>query len=182
MQKVVTALLAIAIGIGGGYASAAYSLRSAAERGVPGNTHWKELDASEELGLLPYAAGRFLANGQLPPPVSVRQFFRRADEDGSTLRGDCAYVLEGKVPPARWWTVAATDSSLRSLNANTVAVAGQTFAAADTSMRIIFSPSPAPGNWIKVPDQTYQLVMTLHDPTDEQDTDLALPTVRKGRC
>lgn len=32
-------------------------------------------------------------------------YLRVNDDDGNALREDCAYVLEGEVPDARWWSV-----------------------------------------------------------------------------
>lgn len=30
---------------------------------------------------------------------------RTRDDDGQLLRGDCRYTLQGRAPPARWWSV-----------------------------------------------------------------------------
>jgi hypothetical protein len=181
MRKLAIAGIALIVGVAGGYATATNNLNTAGQRTVPGSALWQELDPTEEPGMLPYSTGRFLADRQLPPPVSLHQYFRSHDEDGNRLRGDCAYVLEGIVPPARWWTIAATDGSWRTLAESSVAVSGQTFLNKDGSMRLTLSPFPVSGNWLKVPNETYQLVIALHDVADETEN-LILPTIRKGRC
>jgi hypothetical protein len=182
MQKLIYAALAVIGGIAIGLGSAAVRLSDAGSIAVPGNNAWAELDPASGNDVLPYSIGRYLGSGQVPPSVTIRQFKRTRDEEGNALRGDCAYVLEGKVPPARWWTLAATDEEGRVVGDQSVIVAGQAFRDAEGMMRVSFAPWPVSGNWVHVGSGTYSLMLSLHDGQDEDETPLTLPVVRKGRC
>jgi hypothetical protein len=182
MRKLVYAALAVVGGIVIGIGSAAMRLSGAGSIPVTGNNAWQELDPASGNDLLPYSIGRYLASGQVPPSFSIRQFTRTRDEEGNALRGDCAYVLEGKVPAARWWTLAATDEDGRVVSPKSVVVAGQAFRDAEGTMRVSFAPWPVSGNWVHVTSGTYAMMLSLHDGQDDDEKSLTLPVVRKGRC
>jgi hypothetical protein len=182
MRKLIYAALAVVGGLAIGLGSAVMRLSEAGSVAVPGNTAWVELDPASGNEMLPYALGLYLGAGQVPPSFTVRQFKRIRDEEGNALRGDCAYVLEGKVPPARWWTLAATDAQGRVVNPQSVIVAGQAFRDAEGAMRVSFAPWPIAGNWVRVDSGTYGLMLALHDVQDDDDKPVTLPVVRKGRC
>ncbi len=182
MRKLLYAGLAVVGGMALGLASAINQLNQAGESPVVGSENWIELDPAAANSVLPYSLGRFLGSGQVPPSFSIRQFTRLRDEDGNALRGDCAYVLEGRIPAGRWWTLAATDGDGRVVSSNSVVVSGQVFRNAEGVVRVSFAPWPVSGNWVKVDSGTYQLVLALHDSLDEEDKPVTLPVVRKGSC
>jgi hypothetical protein len=182
MRKLIYAALAVFGGIAIGLGSAVMRLADAGSVAVPGNDAWLELDPASANDVLPYSLGRYLGSGQVPPSFTIRQFARTRDEDGNSLRGDCAYVLEGKIPPARWWTLAATDGDGRAVSPNSVIVAGQAFRDTEGTMRVTFAPWPVAGNWVHVESGTYSLILALHDSQDDEEKPVVLPVVRKGRC
>jgi hypothetical protein len=182
MRKLIYALMAIGGGVVMGLGSAIFRLSDAGETIVPGNEAWSELDPSKANDVLPYGLGRYLGAGQVPPSLTIRQFMRVRDEDGNSLRGDCAYVLEGKVPPARWWSLAATDADGRAVSPTSVIVAGQALRDSENLLRVTFAPWPVSGNWVRVESGSYRLVLALHDGVDDEEKPVTLPVVRKGRC
>jgi hypothetical protein len=181
MRKLVFAFLSLVVGVAVGLFSAIYRMNDAGAVPVSGSAGWVEYDPAATADILPYAFSRLLIGGQVPPSNSLRQFMRRIDEDGNGLRGDCAFFLEGSLPAARWWTISATDGDGRVMLPKSTIAAGQTLLDDRGSMLVTFAPWPISGNWIAVGPGSYNVVLTLHDAAEEDDT-IKLPTIRKGRC
>jgi hypothetical protein len=110
------------------------------------------------------------------------------DSDGNALRGGCVYLLEGRDPPARWWSITAygADDFLipnaaerYSVSMNSVARRG------DGSFAVILSKGEAGANWIPVADGSFNVSMRLYNPDGSVAADpahVALPSIRRGTC
>jgi hypothetical protein len=167
--------LFILLGIIFGWASAMQGLNSAGLQSVKNGNGWQEWQVSGHDRMLPYSLGHFLGEGQLPPPKSVRYYQRSVDDDGNTLRGDCAFLIEGKIPPARWWSIAAGRSQNASLSA------GLAVLEKNNNFKAVASRLPASGNWIVPEDQSsYTLTYVLSEVAS--DVAVELPHVKKMGC
>jgi hypothetical protein len=178
MQTIAKTAIATISGVAIGLVSALVKLDSAGSHAVIGHANWQEIDVSANALQLIYALGHFQVAGQVPPSTSLRQLQRLRDEDGNRLSASCVFVLEGKIPKARWWTIAAT-SDATTVDENVIS-SGQAITDADGLLRVSVARSPVAGNWIIPPDGRYAIVLTLHDPVDVQT--MVLPLVRQGRC
>ena len=110
------------------------------------------------------------------------------DSDGAALSGRCMYAIDGRDPPARWWSITAygADDYLipnaagrYSVSMNSVARRG------DGSFLIVVSKDAAPGNWIAVVDGPFNLSIRLYNPQGTVAADpehVALPPIRKVHC
>jgi hypothetical protein len=163
-----------------GFASATFALSRAGLSDVQGQAGWQQWNLSAETSMQPYSLGRFLADGQLPPSNAQNEYFRSTDKDGKALRGDCRVTLKGKLPPARWWTIAAVTRSGQTASPASVISAAQAILEADGSIELTVNASPVPGNWITPPPGGYSLVVTLNEMTET--TALALPIITQEGC
>lgn len=164
-----------------GFASATFALSRAGLSDVQGQAGWQEWNLSAETSLQPYSLGRFLVDGQLPPSNAQQEYFRATDKDGKTLRGECLARLKGKLPPARWWTIAAVTRSGQAVSSQSVITAAQAVLEGDGSLDLSISSSPSSGNWIVPPDSGgYSLVVTLNEMTE--GAAIPLPTITQEGC
>lgn len=138
-----------------------------------------------------YSRARFAREGRLSLGQGEGIAFRaRIDTSGAELKTTCTYRIAGTMPPARLWTVHATDSAQK-----VVPAAGRLMPALDSrsllrsedgSFDIIVGPHPAPGNWLSTTgEQRMTLVLTLFDTPISNGAgvaDIRLPEVVRTRC
>jgi hypothetical protein len=142
-----TGLKATAAIIGGCVAgvASAYAVMGSLDAG---EGPWRDRQAGVVSGN-PYALARQLLTGRLPAPAPAAEFEYARDEDGAALDPDCTYLIEGKVPAALWWSLAA-GSGGGGRRPSSIA-SGEAVAEQDGTVRIRVSPEPQPGNWIAPP-------------------------------
>jgi len=110
------------------------------------------------------------------------------DSDGNALRGNCVYLVEGRDPPARWWSITAygADDYLIPNPAGRYSVSMNSVARrADGSFTATLSKGQGGANWIPVADGAFNVSMRLYNPDASVAADpahVALPTIRKGTC
>lgn len=111
-----------------------------------------------------------------------------ADGDGNTLDGNCTYLVAGRDPPTRWWSItayAADDYMIPnpahrysvSKNSVTRNAAGEFVA---TLSRKRFDR-----DWIALDGKPFSLTLRLYNPADSVAADPAhvtLPSVKKVSC
>ncbi len=171
--------IALLAGVLLGVISAMNALSSVGLKPVTTTSKWSEWQLSGGNATLIYSLGHFLGDGQLPPPKSARYFVRSTDEDGNSLRVDCVYVVEGKVTPARWWTMSVAPAG--TLAPRSELSAGEAVLSQDSNLKVTISARPASGNWI-VPAERGGL--SLHFIVNEAvlGQDISLPTITKSGC
>ena len=170
---------ALLVGLVLGIVTAINALGAMGLKPVSESPRWSEWRLDENDRLLIYSLGHFLGEGQLPPPKSAQYFERTLDEDGNSLRADCVYIVEGKVTPARWWTMSVASPGTSFPRSELTA--GQAVAGQDGSIKVIISSRPKPGNWIAPADSsTLSLRYVINEAVQGQD--IALPTVTKSGC
>jgi hypothetical protein len=167
----------VALGLG----SAVYGLNSIGLSNAASPKDWQEWDLAEDSTTLPYALGHFLTAGQVPPSRASRQFIRSVDDQGSALSGACVATLQGALPQARWWTLAAAANNGAIGDEQGVLSAGEAVLEANGQLRAQVSATPVSGNWITPPARgAFVLVLTLHD--SAPITPAQLPTLTQGGC
>jgi hypothetical protein len=179
MGRLSFSAVALLAGVLLGVITAMNALGSVGLKPIGPKSKWFEWQLNGASTALVYSLGHFLADGQLPPPKSARYFVRNIDEDGNSLRADCVYVVEGKIAPARWWTMSVAPSGTAAPKSELSA--GEAVLSQDNNLKVIISARPAPGNWI-VPEGNggVSLHFIVNEPVLGQD--VALPTITKSGC
>ncbi|WP_275789645.1 DUF1214 domain-containing protein [Pararhizobium gei] len=182
---------ALSVAFGAGIASAVYALRATVGFGAIALGPWVAFPDAQTEKTDPYAkahrarAGKLLLGG-----AEGLQFTAAQDSNGARLSADCSYDITGVTPPARFWTLYATDAGDRplktgpalpgALNARTV------LRQPDSSLVIHVSPVAQPGNWLAVQRVgPFKLVLTLLDtPTAGSSgvIDLTMPKIVRTGC
>jgi hypothetical protein len=171
-------LFAVFAGIATGWISAVSLIQNYGFEAVAANPQWKERLSASNHPAAPYAFGFFINEGRVPPPLTSRHFVRTTDEQASLIRNECTYLLAGKIPPSRHWSVAIStaDATLASLGA------GETVYEPDGSIKIYLAAQPVPGNRLVMPPSgSIGLSLTVHDPK-ASDGPLQLPTLTRVGC
>ncbi len=163
------AALACLIALAGGAASALYTLNNfdGFNRLTIGQWHASPLYGSAEADS--YARAQRSRAALLPlGSAEGQRFVLRHDDTGAALSPDCAYILQGKTPVARFWTLYASDLQDRPL----VQKQGlpqelhsqMIWYQSDAVFLITISENAQAGNWLSLnTTRPYQLIMTLYD-------------------
>ena len=112
----------------------------------------------------------------------------QTDSDGAALDGACTYLIAGRDPPARWWsiTVYGSDDFL-------IANPGKRYSISKTSVMRdasgIFTATVAPhangANALPTNGQAFNLTLRLYNPAATVAADpahVALPSIKKVSC
>jgi len=164
-----------------GYVSAQQSLGRAGLVPVANELRWQQARVNPKDPYTVYAIGHFSADGFLPPPATSLFYLRNTDEDGNTLRAECAYTFAGAAPQSRWWSVRIGNS----LDAVTTLTAGDAILSGDDQLKIGIARRPTPGNWLAMPQVSnlqVTLVMNEPYPLAKNAKTTPLPTVQKVEC
>lgn len=179
MSRVSFSAVVLLAGVLLGVISEINALGSVGLKPVTPASKWNEWQLNSANTTLVYSLGHFLSDGQLPPPKSVRYFVRSLDEDGNSLRVDCVYVVEGKVTPARWWTMSVAPAGTAAPRSELSA--GEAVLSQDKNLKMTISAHPAPGNWIVPADNgSLSLRFIVNEPVLGED--IILPTITKSGC
>jgi hypothetical protein len=180
-RRTVWAVGAVGLGVAAGVVSAMYSLSVAGLLPPKEAQGWQEWDLDPDSLTLPYALGHFLAAQQMPPPRTAKQFIRKTDATGKSLRSDCIVTIAGEMPKSRWWTLGAATLNGKFNSKASIADTSTVVREGDNKVVINVSASPLPGNWLQpASNGAYMLILTLHDPSI--DTGNNLPDVIAGGC
>lgn len=173
-------IFAVAAGIAAGWISAVSLIENYGFEEIEGQPQWKERRNASDHPAAPYAFGYFINQGQVPPPLTSHHYVRSVDNDGNRLRNDCIYLLQGRIPPSRRWSlsVAGNDGSASTLSA------GEAIYEADGSVKVYFAAFPVPGNRVVLPASGPAVVaLTVHDPVKSPNNlPPILPGISKVRC
>ncbi len=191
VSEIAKVLLVILLAVIAGYASVDMAASMAGMK-TGGNAGWRSwpLADAREGGL--YARYHHLRQGELPFSRFLgRRFEARTDDSGNALKGSCRYVVEGTLPPARFWTLALYPLE----GAGRVAEARASWLAAEDALpdgkgrlRIVIDPRMRPGTWLRPPvegDERFMIVLRLYglNPLMRDRTDMALPLkIRQEAC
>ncbi|HJW42228.1 MAG TPA: DUF1214 domain-containing protein [Rhizomicrobium sp.] len=110
------------------------------------------------------------------------------DSNGTALSGACVYRIEGRDPPARWWSITAYGGDDYLIpNAAGIYSASMHSVKRDAGGRFAVTVSKAqmPGDWIPIGDGRFSLSIRLYNPQASvaaEPAHVALPTIIKARC
>lgn len=140
----------------------------------------------------PFARARAARTGRLALGAAEgTHFVADRDSAGEPLSGRCSYLLAGRMPQARLWTlhVSAPDGSLLAGNDPAIVPAIHSRALlhdSDGGFAVTLSARIAPGNWLPLDhDGPVVLKATLYDTSVNSATgltELVMPTISRLEC
>lgn len=154
MRRFIWASSYIAGGVAAGCFSAFVMIQSAGVKQVTAGTPWlSRAQAMAEQNAF-YVRSHYLLEGRLPPAQGqLSEATAETDTNGNPLTGTCRYLLQSTGPLPRWWSLAIIEGGSAGAALQATADADTVVREADGSLRITAAQSPAPGNWLKSPDQ-----------------------------
>lgn len=139
----------------------------------------------------PYSRARFSRDSDLAlGRAEGLVFTARRDDGGDILLRECAYRIEGEMPPARFWTLSARDAGngvIRIGGGRSPALHSQVLLRRpDNSVAVTVSGRPAPENWLALDGAgPFSLVLTLYDTAIASSARIAeveLPRIVREGC
>lgn len=190
-RTVLLVLVTLVIAVGGGAASVWYALQVQEGVGAVTVGSWIAYPSMGAPDADPYSKARAAREGLLAlGRAEGIAFFAARDAGGEPLLRKCSYRIEGTTPPARFWTLFATDPSLHVLSGErSRRSALQSLAIlrnSDNSFAVAIGPDPTPGSWLNVSgDGPMVLVLTFYDTPVSGSLgveDIELPQVLRTSC
>lgn len=191
LRRVLAVGIFLVVVIAGGAASVLFALETFNGAGTIAIGPWTTSPSFGTPSADPYAKARFAREGGLAlGQAEGISFTAQRDSAGRPLRAECTYTFEGLVPPARFWTLRASDPADRLLPGIGRRVpALQSLAllrGAEDGVTVAVGPMPSPGNWLAVAAKgPMRLVLTLYDTPIAGEAgvmDVELPTIARGTC
>ena len=183
-------LVSLTLGLGSGIFSAYYVIRQGvrtAEFSVGPWQSFREITINE---INPYALAHTAGFGNLKlANFEALYFIARKDEDNRALSGRCEYVVEGKNPDARWWSLTVYDQRGRlfdnpaerySFNNTNLPVNK------NAHYKIALAANARAGNWIPIQaDKPFLLMLRLYSPGISSIRDvneISFPKIKRVDC
>lgn len=191
LRTIFLTALAVSIAVLGGAGSVWYAL--SAPEGVGAFTvgAWTTYPELGSPDADPYSKARVAREGLLAlGRAEGLTFAATHDSAGAALDRACAYTVEGALPPARFWTLFATDAAMTPLAGSPARPAAlssqQVLRLPGNIVSVTVSRHAAAGNWIPVSgDGAMILLLSLYDTSIASSTgmsDVVLPQVIRGGC
>lgn len=185
-MRVLLFILAVALcGIALGGASAWYSIQSIHGFGAIRSGPWAAFPFAGQSEVDPYTIAKSVAEGSVPIGATEGLAFEAiTDSAGDALQMNCSYVLEGKTPPSKLWTLVAYqpggDPAEASPGGRPALYSGSILHFADGSFRVAISSLPEPGNWMGITGKSrFRLVLRLYDTPITSSSGLIAPVMPK---
>jgi hypothetical protein len=191
LKTIILTALTLLIAIGGGAASVWYALNRIDGLGAMTVGEWVAFPAAGTPYADPYSKARIAREAALPLGAAEGlSFIAREDAGGGKLARNCTYRIEGRVPPARFWTIYAANESLDPIPRVAGRTSGlhsrQILRLSDDSFVLNIGPNPSPGNWLPVDGSgSMALLMTLYDTpvaSNSRVEQFELPQVLRIAC
>ena len=194
MRLILQILFVLAIGFGAGGASAWYSIQRSHGIGAINIGQWTAWPFSGGSKADPYTIARVIADSTIPLGAAEGLAFEaNEDASGKRLKLECNYLLEGKTPKARLWTLAAYRNDGKEIVSadHKMLIPSHTHSQKilrleDGTFQISLGPSPAPGNWLATGGQgPFRLVLRLYDTSITSNVGLVvsdMPRIRNVSC
>lgn len=192
-----TALVRVAVAVLAGAAGGYFSAQKVIADGVDGwftinNGPWKAWTSAGTPDSDPYTKAHFALRGEIPlSRFEAISYQTSTDSEGSPIRLDCLYEIEGQLLASRTWSLSLIDEDAigtppkgtnlrRSFNADNIV------RNTDGSFTVILSPTTRPGNWLPLQGiSTAALELTIISPLEGARADPAtfpVPLITKGAC
>ena len=138
----------------------------------------------------PYVKAHFLTSGRLPASqFEVNEFEARHDDAGNLLDARCSYIITGKAPNARWWSIytyADYPDNDGKWQKNTGLSSQHLVYEADDTYTIHLTSEPVAGNRLSpAKGSGLTLIMRHYNPeraiTSQYDAKI-LPSIKREKC
>lgn len=191
LRTVLQVAIVLLIALGAGAGSAWFALETTRSVGSVDIGAWTAFPRSGTRDADPYARARSARLGELAlGQAEGIGFVADQDDTGAPLLRQCDYLVEGSVPPVRFFTLYAADPARRALSAPerfSSALHSQSLLwEQKQQLRISVSTSAHPGNWLALEGRgPMLLVLTLFDTpisTGGRVEEIALPRIRRMGC
>lgn len=185
LKTILITLLALLIAIPGGAATVWYALQSDESFGAVEVDGWTAFPDLGTAAADPYTDARVALEGALALGTAEGlSFVAQRDSQGGALRRECAYMVDGVFPSARFWTLYAADASLAPLDSGrrrrAVTHSYEVIRKPDNVVAISVASGAQPGNWLPVAGSgPMSLVLTLYDTPLASSTGLSQVTMPK---
>jgi hypothetical protein len=180
MRGFLNMIFALVAGVAIGWLSAVAMIERFGVQDVAGYPLWQEMRSIEDRFAAPYTLSYYVNQGQVPAPGTALSYLRDVDDEGNTLRGNCHYMINVKLTPARYFTftLAQSDGTFASLGAN------QLVTEADGNLVLNLAPYPVSGNRLITAKSGAQTIyFTIHEPVlADGVTTPVLPSIQKVMC
>lgn len=186
LRWTLSVVLALVLGIG----SAIWAIQAGASARSVRNGVWQTSTETGSPDASMYVRAQIAFAGLLALNQSEAMYYRAgADAEGRPFDGSCDYLVEGRDPAARWWslTAYAADHYLIPNAAERYSFSQTTVARQpDDGFRIVVSAQPHEGNWLPVAaGAPFDLTLRLYNPLPALTGDLTgtpLPRVTRLEC
>ncbi len=189
MRVALKIVAVLAVGIVLGLAATwATVVRGTLAGGIDDGPWRTSLEAGSSQGDI-YLRARVAVHGLLALNRHETIYYTAAtDTDGAPLTGACTYRIQGRDPPARWWSITAYGADDYLIpNPAGIYSASLHSVTRDPSgaFAVTVSKARPPGDWIPAGDGRFNLSLRLYNPDPSVAADpahVALPAIVKERC
>ena len=184
-------LLIALVGLALGLAATAVVLGRGWQPGAVAVGPWVTHPRVGTVAIDPYALADLARSGAVPMSSSEGlSFTATSDDTGFRLVRSCNYSLSGGMPPARFWTLTATDREGRTIDdaaRRSAFVSTAVIRDATGPVTIEVGPEARPGNWLPLSgDGPLMLTLRLYDtPLTGNTAEIAgaaLPGIARRSC
>ena len=184
-------LIALVIAIVGGIYSADVMTREFAGFGALQYGAWVSHPQTGTQDADPYARASAARTGEIALGSAEGLVFIAAhDDQKQIIDASCDYVIEGKTPAARVWSLRITDKNLLPILTQSGAVSGlhsgNTLRNGQSAFKISISSEIVDGNWIpQIGNGERRFVLTLYDTSVASTTgvsEIKMPTIKAIGC
>jgi hypothetical protein len=137
----------------------------------------------------PYTRASIALNGTLALKRSETIYFSAdSDEEGDTLTSGCTYVLEGRDPAARWWSVTVYDTEgylLPDAKGRYSVSKSSVMRGQGGTFQIALTRDGKGPNGLPTGPGNFTLTLRLYNPTPalaSAPDKASLPKIKKGSC
>jgi hypothetical protein len=174
-------------GIGTGLATASQVIQGNVGSFAVNNGAWRTWPSAGSPNIDPYTRGHFLVFGRLPMSTfEAVEYIAMSDSEGAGLDPSCNYIIQGPVAPTRWWRITVRQNDVLETGAGESILSQTALVEPNNQIRVIASRDPQPGNWLKLPKQSYlEFTLTLFSPASSVKSGNAavpLPKILKEAC
>ena len=184
-------LAVVSVGLALGLAATGIVLERGWDPGAVAVGPWVTYPGIGTTAIDPYAQADLARSGAVPMAASEGlSFIATTDDTGYRLSRGCTYRLSGGMPPARFWTLTATDRdgvTIDDLAHRTAFTSRSVVRDASGQATIVAGPEARPGNWLALSgDGPLTLTLRLYDtPLTGNTAEIggaALPAIVRESC
>ena len=182
-------LLAVALAVAGGAWSLWQVLENPQDTAALAVGAWTAFPEIGSPNADPYSKARTSREGILAlGSAEGVAFSATADSEGTALRAECSYRIEGAVPASRFWTLVAAVEQPAANNPTRLPALNSLslLRRSDNNFAVTVSTRPAPGNWLEIAGMgPMSLLLTVYDSNIAAGstlTDITMPTIQRLAC